>query len=136
MLGNSNLRTPESAERVGASFTARATRTTVVDLVQRAAKPATWGELRAALQVLTTAVVPTWSVSDCESVVCFVSSLINGEPVTATTELDLVDLARAIERDVRIDFLQASSYGSGTESSGNVRIVRDLDHDISGCDAS
>lgn len=46
----------------------------------------------------------------------------------------LADLARAVERDVKIDFIQASSYGAGTESSGNVRIVRDLDHDISGCD--
>lgn len=46
----------------------------------------------------------------------------------------LADLARAVDRDVRIDFIQASSYGSGTESSGNVRIVRDLDHDIAGCD--
>jgi hypoxanthine phosphoribosyltransferase len=46
----------------------------------------------------------------------------------------LADLARAVERDVKIDFIQASSYGAGTESSGNVRIVRDLDNDISGCD--
>jgi len=46
----------------------------------------------------------------------------------------LSDLARAVEHDVRIDFVQASSYGEGTVSSGNVRIARDLDHDISGCD--
>ena len=45
----------------------------------------------------------------------------------------LADLARAVERDVKIDFIQAASYGDGTESSGNVRIVRDLDHDVSGC---
>ncbi len=45
----------------------------------------------------------------------------------------LADLARAVDRDDRIDFIQASSYGSATESSGNVRIVRDLDHDIAGC---
>ena len=46
----------------------------------------------------------------------------------------LADLARAIDGDVRIDFLQASSYGAGAESSGSVRLVRDIEHDIAGCD--
>ena len=44
------------------------------------------------------------------------------------------DLARAVPRDVALDFVQASSYGDSTESSGNVRIVRDVEHDIEGDD--
>ena len=44
------------------------------------------------------------------------------------------DLARAVPRDVAIDFVQASSYGDETESSGNVRILRDADHDFEGDD--
>ncbi len=46
----------------------------------------------------------------------------------------LADLARAIDRDVSLDFVQASSYGDSTETSSNVRLLRDLDHDIAGAD--
>jgi hypoxanthine phosphoribosyltransferase len=35
---------------------------------------------------------------------------------------------------VSLDFLQVSSYGSGTKSSGNVRLVRDLSTDVAGRD--
>ena len=45
----------------------------------------------------------------------------------------LADLARAIDCPVRIDFIGASSY-EGTESSGRVRITKDLDLSIAGCD--
>ena len=34
--------------------------------------------------------------------------------------------------DVNIDFMSVSSYGNGTESSGTVRILKDLDVDIAG----
>jgi hypoxanthine phosphoribosyltransferase len=44
------------------------------------------------------------------------------------------DLARAVQRDVALDFVQASSYGAAAESSGNVRIVRDVEHDVEGDD--
>ncbi len=46
----------------------------------------------------------------------------------------LADLARAIPRDVALDFVQTSSYGADTESSGNVRILRDVEHDVEGQD--
>ena len=46
----------------------------------------------------------------------------------------LADLARAIEREVRLDFLQAASYGSSTASSGQVRIDRDPHPGIAGAD--
>ena len=39
----------------------------------------------------------------------------------------LADLARAIERDVVIDFMGISSYGRGTTTSGAVKLTKDLD---------
>jgi hypoxanthine phosphoribosyltransferase len=44
------------------------------------------------------------------------------------------DLARALERPTRMEFMAVSSYGSGTQSSGVVRILKDLDSDIAGED--
>jgi len=44
----------------------------------------------------------------------------------------LADLARAIDLPVQVDFLVASSYGSGTTSSGNVRLVYDPETDLAG----
>ncbi|HZN13964.1 MAG TPA: hypoxanthine phosphoribosyltransferase [Acidimicrobiales bacterium] len=40
------------------------------------------------------------------------------------------DLARAIRLPVEFDFMAVSSYGSATKSSGVVRIVKDLDLDL------
>ena len=42
----------------------------------------------------------------------------------------MADLARALDRDVEMDWMAISSYGSGTTSSGVVRILKDLDADI------
>jgi hypoxanthine phosphoribosyltransferase len=44
----------------------------------------------------------------------------------------MADLARAITLPVQLDFMAVSSYGSGTRSSGVVRILKDLDKDITG----
>jgi hypoxanthine phosphoribosyltransferase len=44
----------------------------------------------------------------------------------------MADLARAISIPVQIDFMAVSSYGSGTKSSGVVRIIKDLDIDLTG----
>jgi hypoxanthine phosphoribosyltransferase len=41
------------------------------------------------------------------------------------------DLARALDRPSTMEFMAVSSYGSGTQSSGVVRILKDLDRDIS-----
>jgi hypoxanthine phosphoribosyltransferase len=46
----------------------------------------------------------------------------------------LSDLARAIERPVKIDFIGISSYGKGKTSSGEVKLTRDLDSTIEGAD--
>ncbi len=42
----------------------------------------------------------------------------------------MADLARAIPMNVEVDFMAVSSYGHATESSGVVRIIKDLDTDI------
>ncbi len=46
----------------------------------------------------------------------------------------LSDLARRLTLPCAIDFMACSSYGSGTTSSGVVRILKDLDTDIEGRD--
>jgi hypoxanthine phosphoribosyltransferase len=44
----------------------------------------------------------------------------------------MADLARALGRHVEMDWMAVSSYGSGTQSSGVVRILKDLDSDLTG----
>jgi hypoxanthine phosphoribosyltransferase len=44
----------------------------------------------------------------------------------------MADLARALDRHVEMDWMAVSSYGSGTQSSGVVRILKDLDSDLTG----
>jgi hypoxanthine phosphoribosyltransferase len=44
----------------------------------------------------------------------------------------MADLARAMHLPVKMDWMAVSSYGSGTKSSGVVRILKDLDTDITG----
>ena len=44
----------------------------------------------------------------------------------------MCELAKRITTDVSMDFMAVSSYGSGTESSGKVKIVKDLDESIEG----
>ena len=44
----------------------------------------------------------------------------------------MVDLARKIKSNVFINFMDVSSYGNSTESSGNLKILMDLDEPIAG----
>ncbi len=44
----------------------------------------------------------------------------------------MADLSRAIQIPVQMDWMAVSSYGSGTVSSGVVRILKDLDADVLG----
>ncbi len=44
----------------------------------------------------------------------------------------MADLSRALRGHVEMDWMAVSSYGSGTKSSGVVRILKDLDRDITG----
>jgi hypoxanthine phosphoribosyltransferase len=44
----------------------------------------------------------------------------------------MADLARRLHTPVQMDWMAVSSYGSGTKSSGVVRILKDLDADLTG----
>ncbi len=46
----------------------------------------------------------------------------------------MADLLREIKLDCKIDFMAVSSYGSGTRTSGAVKIIKDLSIDLSGYD--
>ena len=46
----------------------------------------------------------------------------------------MADLMRAVDCPARIDFMSVSSYGSGTKTSGVVKIVKDLDLNLEGYD--
>lgn len=46
----------------------------------------------------------------------------------------LADLVRAMKRPVQLDFMAVSSYGNATSSSGEVRILKDLDRSVEGRD--
>ena len=46
----------------------------------------------------------------------------------------MADLSRAVQSRVQMDWMAVSSYGSGTTSSGVVRILKDLDTDVLGRD--
>lgn len=58
-----------------------------------------------------------------------------GESVTMVCTLRgasifFADLVREIEGDVEIDFIAVSSYGAGTKSSGEVKMIKDLSEPI------
>ena len=66
-----------------------------------------------------------------------ISADMNGEPVKIICILKgasffACELAKRITVPVFIDFMSVSSYGDGTESSGIVRIIKDLDDSIAG----
>lgn len=44
----------------------------------------------------------------------------------------MADLARELHLDLEMDWMAVSSYGAGTQSSGVVRILKDLDSDLEG----
>ncbi len=46
--------------------------------------------------------------------------------------MTMADFSRSLQRHVEMDWMAVSSYGSGTKSSGVVRILKDLDRDITG----
>ncbi len=46
----------------------------------------------------------------------------------------IADLVRELDMNVEVDFLETSSYGNSTESSREVRILKDLRGEIEGCD--
>lgn len=68
---------------------------------------------------------------------CRINEDYKGESLVVITLLKggvmfAVDLMRMLDLPVEIDFMSASSYGDGTESSGKVNIKKDLDSSIEG----
>src|SRR3954451_14256221 len=66
-----------------------------------------------------------------------ISADFRGEPVVLLGVLKgacifLADLARNIELDCSFDFLAVSSYGANTQSSGEVRLMKDVDCSMEG----
>ena len=66
-----------------------------------------------------------------------ISEAYRGEEVTVVAVLKgavvfFADLIRHIDGCVTTDFLACSSYGGGTESSGQVRLIKDLDRSVEG----
>lgn len=60
-----------------------------------------------------------------------------GEPLTIVgilkgASIFFADLARAVDLPLQMDFMSVSSYGSGSSSSGVVKIIKDLDADVTG----
>ena len=65
------------------------------------------------------------------------SEIYRGEPLVMVCTLRgacifYADLIRAMDMPMELDFLQASSYGDGTETSGVVKINKDISTDIKG----
>ena len=46
----------------------------------------------------------------------------------------MCELAKRITGPVSLDFMSVSSYGGGTESTGRIKIIKDLDEDVMGKD--
>lgn len=46
----------------------------------------------------------------------------------------MADIIRCIDTHIEMDFMDVSSYGSGTRSSGEVKIIKDLDAKVEGRD--
>ena len=60
-----------------------------------------------------------------------------GQPITMICILKggvvfMADLARKVNLPIEFDFMDISSYGSGTESSGQIKINKDLEHSLEG----
>ncbi len=61
----------------------------------------------------------------------------HGEPVEVVCVLKggvvtMVELAKRLTMPVTLNFMEVSSYGNSTESSGHIKILRDLDEEITG----
>lgn len=63
-------------------------------------------------------------VDDCEPMIAV--GILKGSVIF------MADLVREIEKSVEMEFMAVSSYGASTKSSGAVKILKDLDIDISG----
>ena len=85
------------------------------------------------------------STEEIQAKVQALGSLIDAHDVNSDKELVLIgfrrgsvifmaDLCRSIQKPHELDFMTVSSYGGGTTSSRDVRILKDLDGEIRGKD--
>jgi hypoxanthine phosphoribosyltransferase len=79
-------------------------------------------ELRARVTEMGQAINATYSDEDCPLLVCVLKGAF----------IFLADLTRHLEMRHEVDFMEISSYGAGTVSSGVVRILLDLAQSIEG----
>ena len=66
-----------------------------------------------------------------------ITEFYNGEEVKTVCLIKgavmfMVDLVKSLDLPVKFDFMDVSSYGNATESSGNIKILKDLDDPIEG----
>ena len=71
------------------------------------------------------------------SIAAEITKSYNGEEVKTICVLKgavmfMVDLVKYLELPVKFDFMDVSSYGNDTSSSGNIKILKDLDDPIEG----
>ena len=78
------------------------------------------------IQALAQAMNQHYKQQNCQNLV--VIGLLRG------SFMFMADLVRLLEVPVEVDFLTASSYGASTESSRDVKILKDLDGEIQGKD--
>ncbi|HGO5856637.1 TPA: hypoxanthine phosphoribosyltransferase [Mannheimia haemolytica] len=78
------------------------------------------------IQALAKAINQHYKQHNCQNLV--VIGLLRG------SFMFMADLVRLLEVPVEVDFLTASSYGTSTESSRDVKILKDLDGEIQGKD--
>lgn len=78
---------------------------------------------------------------DVDAKICEIGAAISEKYAGKTVHLICVlkggaffmcELAKRITTDVSMDFMSVSSYGSGTVSSGTIKIIKDLDESIEG----
>lgn len=81
-------------------------------------------QIKARLQEMADEINETYKDSECLVLI----GLLRGSAIF------LADLARLITVPVILDFMATSSYGSGTDSSGDVKILKELDEEIHGRD--
>ena len=72
-----------------------------------------------------------------EEIAADITEYYKGEELTTICVLKgavmfMVDLVKHIDLPVKFDFMDVSSYGNATESSGNIRINKDLENSIEG----
>jgi hypoxanthine phosphoribosyltransferase len=79
-------------------------------------------ELRAKVVELGRAISETYDDEDCPLLVCVLKGAF----------IFLADLTRHLGMRHEVDFMEVSSYGAGTESTGVVRILLDLEQSIEG----